>query len=58
MNLEEKYRRAVEALKEIQLGRGPYKMNPQEFAISVINAMKEEALKALIELGEVKEAEG
>ena len=52
MNLEEKYQRAVEALKEISLGRGPYKMNPHEHAVSCINAMKGEAQKALVELGE------
>jgi len=57
MNLEEKYQRAVEALKEISLGRGPYKMDRYEHAVSTINAMKNEAHKALVKLGEIKEAE-
>ncbi len=53
MNIQEKYQRAVEALKEISLGRGPYKMDHHEFAVSTINAMKSEAYRALVELGEV-----
>ncbi len=52
MNVEEKYQRAVEALQEIALGRGPYKMDPQEFAASVIKSMRDEARQALTELGE------
>jgi len=57
MNLTEKYQRAVEALKEISLGRGPYKIDHHEHAVSTINAMKNEAYKALVELGEIEEAE-
>ena len=58
MNLTEKYQRAMKALKEISLGRGPYKMDHYEHAISTINAMKNEAHKALVELGEIEETEG
>ena len=55
MNIQEKYQRAVEALKEISLGRGPYKIDPYEHAVSCLNAMKGEAQKALLELGEMEE---
>jgi hypothetical protein len=39
-----------EALEEIALGRGPYKMDPHEHAVSVIEAMKEVAIEALSRL--------
>lgn len=55
MNLEEKYQRAVEALKEISLGKGPFKIDKEEFAWSVISSMKGEAQKALAEIGEIEE---
>jgi len=55
---KEKYQRAVEALKEISLGRGPYKMDPYEHAVSCINSMKQEALVTLVEIGEMDEVEG
>lgn len=58
MNLQEKYARAVKSLREIALGRGPYKMDPLKFATSVIKSMRDEARNALQELGETEEAEG
>lgn len=58
MKLAEKYLKAIDALKEISLGRGPYKMDHHEHAVSTINAMKGEAQRALVELGEIEETEG
>ena len=55
MSLEEKYQRAVEALKEISLGRGPCEISPHRFAVSVINPSKIKAYKTLVELGEAEE---
>lgn len=59
MKLEKKYQKAIDALKEISLGRGPYKMDHREHAVSTINAMKSEAHRTLVKLGEIEEeAEG
>jgi len=53
--MDEKYRKAIEALQEIAIGRGPYKIDPLEFAKSVVFSMRDTARKALTELGEAPE---
>ena len=53
--MEEKYRKAVEALQEIAIGRGPFKVDPNEFARSVLFSNRDLARETLRELGEAPE---
>lgn len=44
---DEAARKMLAALREIAIGRGPYRIDPMEHAESVIEAMKEEARAAI-----------
>jgi len=55
--LHDKYMKAVEALKEIEQGKGPYSMDHEQHAKNTIAAMKNVAKECLDELGVEREVE-
>lgn len=55
MKLDDKYKKAIEALELIEIGMGPYNRNPLTFANNVIEALKNIAKECLDELEIVRE---
>ena len=55
--LHDKYMKAIEALKEIEQGKGSYSRNQHTFANNTIAAMKEVAKKCLDDLWIEREVE-
>ena len=49
--LQSKYDKAIQSLKYIEQGMGPYKRDQLEFAHSTIESMKQTAKKCLDDLG-------
>ncbi len=51
-DIQEKYKKAISALMEIRLGRGPFSTDHAEHAWNTITSMKTTAREALVKMGE------